>query len=218
MHPDRKVGFAMGILLVGVIAALFFRNEPMILDELPSVTRERELNQQLRERDVAIYLEDDGDSGASESSISDSDQPTLKDLLGDMHDRQPSIAVPIGVGAVTTDTNDIAAAKHDEPLKYAPPVVPDDDPESRQAFAEDNSQTEPVEMFDLEDVTSEPTEPEIEYDEYTVQYGDTLSGIAERFLGSQRRYQELYEANKDRMSGPDRLQVGKAIRIPRTIR
>ena len=29
MQTDRKIGFAMGILLVGIVAALFFRNEPL---------------------------------------------------------------------------------------------------------------------------------------------------------------------------------------------
>ena len=58
MHTDRKIGFAMGILLIGIVAALFFRNEPLLSTKVPSVRRERELNQRLRERDVAVYLND----------------------------------------------------------------------------------------------------------------------------------------------------------------
>ena len=27
MHPDKKVGLALGILLIGIVGALFFRNE-----------------------------------------------------------------------------------------------------------------------------------------------------------------------------------------------
>ena len=57
-----------------------------------------------------------------------------------------------------------------------------------------------------------------QFTEYTVKFGDTLSEISERFLGSQGRYREIYDANKDRMSSPDQLKVGKAIRIPRVLR
>ena len=49
----------------------------------------------------------------------------------------------------------------------------------------------------------------------SVKYGDTLSGIAEKMLGSQARYRDIYEANRDRMTSPDRLDVGKPLRIPR---
>ena len=45
MHPDRKIGIAMGILLIGVVAALFFRNEPLAEEESGlSVSREQQLN------------------------------------------------------------------------------------------------------------------------------------------------------------------------------
>jgi nucleoid-associated protein YgaU len=52
-------------------------------------------------------------------------------------------------------------------------------------------------------------------EEYTVQHGDSLSKIAERFLGNPTRYQEIYEVNRDRMATPDRLRVGESLRIPR---
>ncbi|MFM7920414.1 MAG: LysM peptidoglycan-binding domain-containing protein, partial [Planctomycetaceae bacterium] len=58
-------------------------------------------------------------------------------------------------------------------------------------------------------------QPPQEYDEYTVKYGDTLSGIAERTLGAQGRYSLIYEANRDRMSNPNQLVPGKVLRIPR---
>jgi hypothetical protein len=51
-------------------------------------------------------------------------------------------------------------------------------------------------------------------DEYTVQAGDTLSGLAARFLGSHSRYLELYEANRDVLSSPDDLQPQMKLRIP----
>ncbi|HRA86561.1 MAG TPA: LysM peptidoglycan-binding domain-containing protein, partial [Planctomycetaceae bacterium] len=53
------------------------------------------------------------------------------------------------------------------------------------------------------------------FEEYVVKYGDTLSGIALRMLGAQSKYMEIYNANRDRVASPDRLDVGKPLRIPR---
>jgi hypothetical protein len=92
MHPDRKIGIAMGILLVGVVAALFFRNEPLPVDDSLSVRREQELNERLRERDVSVYLSDDLDSDVNSEPKFD-----LPELLDRMKSRksiapQPTIS------------------------------------------------------------------------------------------------------------------------------
>ncbi|QDT18186.1 LysM peptidoglycan-binding domain-containing protein [Alienimonas californiensis] len=49
---------------------------------------------------------------------------------------------------------------------------------------------------------------------YTVAPGDTLTDIAERTLGSHRKYHTLYEANRDVLEHPDALRVGMTLRIP----
>ncbi|MEM7576975.1 MAG: LysM peptidoglycan-binding domain-containing protein [Planctomycetota bacterium] len=49
---------------------------------------------------------------------------------------------------------------------------------------------------------------------YTVQTGDNLSRIAEKTLGSRDRWQDLYDANRDRLTTPDRVKVGQELRIP----
>jgi nucleoid-associated protein YgaU len=51
---------------------------------------------------------------------------------------------------------------------------------------------------------------------HRVQRGDTLSRIAQRYLGDCNRYQEIFEANRDQLQSPDdRLRVGMSLRIPR---
>lgn len=66
--------------------------------------------------------------------------------------------------------------------------------------------------------TAEPTAPpaprEAPVRTYTVRDGDVLSEIARRELGSAARWQELYDANRDVIADPDRLQVGVVLRIP----
>jgi len=50
--------------------------------------------------------------------------------------------------------------------------------------------------------------------EYTVQKGDSLSGIAKVQLGSAHRWKYLYELNKGRIKNPDNLKAGQKILIP----
>ncbi|MCB9897083.1 MAG: LysM peptidoglycan-binding domain-containing protein [Planctomycetes bacterium] len=49
---------------------------------------------------------------------------------------------------------------------------------------------------------------------YVVRDGDTLGEIAAKMLGSARRSQELYEANRHVLSSPDRLRTGQVLTIP----
>lgn len=47
---------------------------------------------------------------------------------------------------------------------------------------------------------------------YIVQAGDTLGLIARKVYGSSRRWQHLYELNRDRLSRPSALRVGQQLR------
>ncbi|HUQ69798.1 MAG TPA: LysM peptidoglycan-binding domain-containing protein, partial [Planctomycetaceae bacterium] len=49
---------------------------------------------------------------------------------------------------------------------------------------------------------------------HIVRNGDTLSSIAQQYLGSTARYQDVYEANRDRLKTPNDLRIGQEIRIP----
>jgi nucleoid-associated protein YgaU len=49
---------------------------------------------------------------------------------------------------------------------------------------------------------------------YTVQSGDTLSGISKRFYGDAHQYMKIFEANKDQLKDPDKIQPGQKLVIP----
>jgi LysM repeat protein len=49
---------------------------------------------------------------------------------------------------------------------------------------------------------------------YTVKSGDTLSKIAKEFYGNANEYNKIFEANKDQLSSPDKIQVGQELNIP----
>ncbi|MCC7409251.1 MAG: LysM peptidoglycan-binding domain-containing protein [Phycisphaeraceae bacterium] len=48
----------------------------------------------------------------------------------------------------------------------------------------------------------------------TVEAGDTLTKIAERELGSQGRYREIFDANRDQLQSPDAVRQGMVLKIP----
>ena len=59
--------------------------------------------------------------------------------------------------------------------------------------------------------------PEIaapEFQKYTVQKGDTLQKISKKYFGTTKKWVKIFEANKDTMSGPDKIYPGKVINIP----
>jgi nucleoid-associated protein YgaU len=49
---------------------------------------------------------------------------------------------------------------------------------------------------------------------YTVKSGDTLSQIAKDYLGNANAYMEIFNANKDQLTDPDKIKPGQVLRIP----
>jgi nucleoid-associated protein YgaU len=49
---------------------------------------------------------------------------------------------------------------------------------------------------------------------YTVQRGDTLQKISQKFYGTTKHWKKIFEANKGKMKKPDMIVVGMVITIP----
>lgn len=49
---------------------------------------------------------------------------------------------------------------------------------------------------------------------YTVKSGDTLSKIAKEMLGNANAYMDIFNANKDQLSDPDKIKPGQVLKIP----
>ena len=49
---------------------------------------------------------------------------------------------------------------------------------------------------------------------YTVESGDSLAYIALQFYGATGEYGRIFEANRDQLSSPDKVQIGQRLRIP----
>ena len=49
---------------------------------------------------------------------------------------------------------------------------------------------------------------------YTVQPGDNLSKISKQFYGDSNKYMKIFEANKDKLTDPDKVRAGIELVIP----
>ena len=49
---------------------------------------------------------------------------------------------------------------------------------------------------------------------YTVKAGDSLSKISQQFYGSANQYMKIFEANRDTLSDPNKIQAGQELKIP----
>jgi len=49
---------------------------------------------------------------------------------------------------------------------------------------------------------------------YTVQAGDSLSKISKQFYGDANKYMKIFEANKDKLTDPNKVNVGTELLIP----
>jgi LysM repeat protein len=50
--------------------------------------------------------------------------------------------------------------------------------------------------------------------QYTVESGDTLSSIAEQFLGDAQRWRAIFQANRDQIEDTDVIFPGQVLRVP----
>ena len=67
------------------------------------------------------------------------------------------------------------------------------------------------------DLTAPPPKPEVpepKFEIYEIVSGDTLGGIAKKFLGSAGAYMKIFEANTNILDDPNKIFPGQKIRIP----
>ncbi len=49
---------------------------------------------------------------------------------------------------------------------------------------------------------------------HVVQKGDTLSKIAQEYYGDAKLYPQIFDANRDILTDPDKIRPGQKLRIP----
>lgn len=205
MHRDHKLALALALLLIGVAAALCFPRQPQ--ETLADLELEDadQLDARIDLLPVRVYTEPHDPRAEREEAAADREppefQPELRDPFAEFA-LLPGAPDPIPLADVTPPAND-RPSDRDTPV--SPPIRVGAWPESAgdgmESTATGRQAVEP----------DEAEQPLV----HEVQPGDTLSGLAGRFLGSTARYVELYEANRHILASPDDLRIGMRLVIPR---
>jgi len=186
MHRDVKLGLALGILVIGFAAAFCFPRQTAT-----EVTINPATGLKLAAVDDEIRLE------RRRTFVGDELTPP----------EQPTLAEPVSTPAIDADLPPLqtAAMRAQAAQKSAPDPIRRDVPPVESPPADSLVQT-PVETPLIE--------PAVEETFYVVQSGDTLSAVASKTLGSARKFEAIYEANRDVMATPNSLRIGMKLRIP----
>ena len=209
MQRDKKLGLGLGILLVGVVAAFFFRHEPRA--ESPELNDPETLDRQIAERDVTPYPEPARSTAvAPPAEGPDGAAWDLPDFLqgeGDDPSSAPSPdPIPVGTEAPEVETRIAPAHNRD--------WQPAGDAARSGALDEEREGGRAGQTRATEASGAERRSAAGEVVLHRVAQGDTLSDLAARYLGSRGRFLEIYEANRDVLRSPNDLRVGITLRIP----
>ncbi|HTI50468.1 MAG TPA: hypothetical protein VL475_05935 [Planctomycetaceae bacterium] len=225
MQRDMKVGMALGVALVGIVGALFFRRDPAPPAPPPSLQGAEELDKQISEKAKSPYiqgLDEFVDPPAPPPAQSQS-ATTKGKAKGDAY-KIPDFLT----GEDEAEQRAFLSAKH----SAAPdPIVPPGAAGSRRPEGAGGPEPAPAHNRDwLPDGVSSPSAPKsapatagngdsgASRRTHVTQPGETLSGLAARYLGSSARYRELYEANRNVLRSPDDLPDGVTLVIPETVK
>lgn len=206
MHPDKKVGMALGILLVGIVGAFFFRNDTEGTEsEDRQLASAAELDERIRTGTQVPYLPEREDSTTPHAG--DVPEINIAELIAEI----PDIDTPDATGP------DIITIP--EPIRIGEPgpahdlvgPIPSPSPASDIQGVEAAVDGLPAPTPES-GIRPKSGQPAVRIHE--VAPGETLSEIASEYLGTHRRYRELFEANRDVLKSPDAIRVGMKLKIP----
>ena len=219
MNRDKKVGLALAILLCSIVGAFFFR-EDSPRGAGPELKDPQKLDEAIAQRDRPPYSEAD----AATKPRAGSSRRTEDRAKGNSGDLPPWEVPQFLRPDSDTDTTqrgrvvgsrdpfDQSAENSNGPTTLSPP-------------SDDNSPAVPIPLHNSEwDIASNDrtvdhkghagssAAPKLRT--HVVAVGDTLSSIAGKYLGTQARYLDIFQANKDQLKSPDDLKVGMKLNIP----
>jgi hypothetical protein len=206
MYRDTKVGLALGILIVGITAALFYRTPPasntgarlqVIAPGLADIDKE------LQHKAHRPYLPNptttdniDSDHEGSLNSF-----PKLSEILytGNMSAPQglDPHALPLPPGSNSMVSDSPFSPLNKIPNSNTPQLQPT---LAGEKIASRQGQT------DMSTSGASKT--------HVVAHGETLSSIAQHYMGSPMYFQEIFTANQEQLGSPDSIRPGMTLVIP----
>lgn len=239
MHRDKKLGLALGVLIVGIVGAFFFRNEDGLLLTAPRLTNPSTLDEQISEGQLVPYLtgvetdlldeldetpldEDEVFAQTGDASVwdapdflkesSDIDEDFFEDSFSQTSSTPDPIQERRNINQHSQDNGDLTLEQIGMTNRRQRSVRKNVNPQHNQAWTATSRSPRRRSVQPVSENSSRRQPAGVRY--HQVRPGDTLSGIASRYLGSSRRYYEIYGANKDILDDPNDLQVGMKLVIP----
>jgi nucleoid-associated protein YgaU len=188
MHRDTQIGLAMSIVLIGFAAALCFPRDSRVPIGKHQLSKTVELEAAIDRRSIRVY--------------SAAEPPRLEAVSASATTLSNSVE---RAGTVVSGIAD-HPPRSDEPVPTAATAdttnvsINLDSPWLTEN--EHGSKAPPGDAAELFHI---------------VQPGDTLSGLAQKYLGSVARYPVIFEANRDQLQTPDDLRLEMRLRIPRAV-
>ena len=222
MHRDKKVGLALAILLCSIVGAFFFRDDaPRNSD--PDLKDGSRLDQKIaRDNSRGPYSESEARSHGT-----DPRRPADRPRNGFASSDLPEIfRDPPSNGNSTTQRNRVFGSRDPSSNRdflgnssdiNTPTPPPQDSPatpirplhnDDWDAVASNDGLGSRRGGIDVAPAITGSTRSHVVVD------GETLSSIAGKYLGSQTRYQEIFQANRDQLKSPNDLKIGMKLTIP----
>lgn len=193
MHRDTQIGLAMAIVLIGFAAALCFPRDGQVQQPLAELPNAAELDAAIARMPVRVYTPQLPEP-----------TPTKGADAG-----PPSAATERHASSDESASAQEAAAERESATATVPPAI-------AAAASLPVSGEGPFSGEGGPSVIPSSTVPEateaVRY--HVIRPGDTLSGLAQRYLGSVARYPEIFEANRDQLESPNDLRLNMRLRIP----
>lgn len=192
MHRDTKIGLSLGLLLVVVVAALFFRRTPDRSAAPPQLADAQSVDQRISERERSPY------SGGLNDFPEPPAAPPSRRNVPVISTSAPSDRNPVP-GFLSADDGELhrrivsgSQASIPDPI---PTILGTPDAAPRVAAPQGSAGT-----------SGEQT--------HIIKKGETLSGLAQKYLGDSNRFEEIYAANKSVLKNPNQLPEDVKIVIP----
>jgi len=205
MRRDAKLGLALGMLVIGFgIAFCFPRQHNFVQWQQDETTVETDGLDFLPIR--AYQTQSKSNEAASGLIVDGEVQPTADGIAGNhlsVENTPSSGKSPQPIQAVA-ETEFVVDASQSVSNIISSTV------DSEQLLAETSPLERSATASEQSILNSSQTET------YTVQSGDTLSGIATKILGDTKQFMSIYDANRDVLRSPDDLRVGLKLRIPKS--
>ena len=221
MHLDQRIGLALGVLLIGACAALFFRNETRERVETPRLQHAQELDDRIAERTTRPYLK-------GVEAVEAGDRVRIRSVA-DRKESELASDEDHG-GSYLSSAEQAFGGKNSsgggQPLsqltdsdsdvqELAPIPVPGDRPPGDRSLSTGKTETGNSISSSKPGISGRTSGENLQKERtHLVLKGESLSSIAAKHLGNSNRFQDLFEANRDQLRDANDLRSGMVLKIP----